>query len=219
MTVEEGHVLNIDGVAGSTGNGTSGGAGSTANKYKPAAGSSATDRALSGVGQRPSVFQTQVAHAAPSTLPDLEDGDIDKKADGLSVLSGKSDGSKTTSQLEAAKNLPWYRGVTCKDLKDIMPTFLILVGGILIMIFVIPYAFTSVINQLKNVSEMERIQELNKERARNATLEKEAARLEAERIAAEKAAGSTPDDSETIPDPSQLHGSETSSPYSEGLDT
>ena len=59
MTVEEGHVLNIDGVAGSTGNGTSGGAGSTANKYKPAAGSSATDRALSGVGQRPSVFQTQ----------------------------------------------------------------------------------------------------------------------------------------------------------------
>jgi len=219
MTVEEGHVLNIDGVAGSTGNGTSGGAGSTANKYKPAAGSSATDRALSGVGQRPSVFQTQVAHAAPSTLPDLEDGDIDKKADGLSVLSGKSDGSKTTSQLEAAKNLPWYRGVTCKDLKDIMPTFLILVGGILIMIFVIPYAFTSVINQLKNVSEMERIQELNKERARNATLAKEAARLEAERIAAEKAAGSTPDDSETIPDPSQLHGSETSSPYSEGLDT
>ena len=165
------------------------------------------------------VFIFLVAHAAPSTLPDLEDGDIDKKADGLSVLSGKSDGSKTTSQLEAAKNLPWYRGVTCKDLKDIMPTFLILVGGILIMIFVIPYAFTSVINQLKNVSEMERIQELNKERARNATLAKEAARLEAERIAAEKAAGSTPDDSETIPDPSQLHGSETSSPYSEGLDT
>ena len=33
MTVEEGHVLNIDGVAGSAGNGTSGGgAGSTANK-------------------------------------------------------------------------------------------------------------------------------------------------------------------------------------------
>ena len=58
MTVEEGHVLNIDGVAGSTGNGTSGGAGSTANKYKPATGSSA-DRAMSGVGQRPSVFQTQ----------------------------------------------------------------------------------------------------------------------------------------------------------------
>jgi len=216
MTVEEGHVLNIDGVAGSTGNGTSGGAGSTANKYKPSAGTSATDRAMSGVGQRPSVFQTQVAHAAPGTLPDLEDGDLDKKADGLSVLSGKSDGSKTTSQLEAAKNLPWYRGVTCKDLKDITPTLLILLGGILIMIFVIPYAFTSVIKQLNNVLEMERIQELNKEIARNATLAKEKARIEAERIAAEKAFGSTPDDSETIPDPSQLLGSE---PYSEGSDT
>ena len=164
-------------------------------------------------------FKFSVAHAAPSTLPDLEDGDIDKNADGHSVLSGKSDGSKTTSQLEAAKNLPWYRGVTCKDLKDIMPTFLILVGGILILIFVIPYAFTSVLDQLHKVGEMERIQELNKERARNATLAKEAERLEAERIAAAKAAGITPDDSETIPDPSHLHGSETSSPYSEGLDT
>ena len=55
MTVEEGHVLNIDGVAASAGNGTSGaGSTSTANKYKPG-----TDRAVSGVGQRPSVFQTQ----------------------------------------------------------------------------------------------------------------------------------------------------------------
>ena len=55
MTVEEGHVLNIDGVAASSGNGTSGaGSTSTANKYKPG-----TDRAVSGVGQRPSVFQTQ----------------------------------------------------------------------------------------------------------------------------------------------------------------
>ena len=135
------------------------------------------------------------------------------------MLSGKSDGSKTTSQLEAAKNLPWYRGVTCKDLKDITPTLLILLGGILIMIFVIPYAFTSVIKQLNNVLEMERIQELNKEIARNATLAKEKARIEAERIAAEKAFGSTPDDSETIPDPSQLLGSETSSPYSEGSET
>ena len=58
MTVEEGHVLNIDGVAGSAGNGTSGGTGSTANKYKPST-SSTTDRALSGVGRGPSVFQTQ----------------------------------------------------------------------------------------------------------------------------------------------------------------
>ena len=59
MTVEEGHVLNIDGVAGSAGNGTSGGgAGSTANKYKTS-NASTTDRAMSGVGRGPSVFQTQ----------------------------------------------------------------------------------------------------------------------------------------------------------------
>ena len=60
MTVEEGHVLNIDGVAASSGNGTSGGAGtgSTANKYKQSPGSTA-DRAASGVGRGPSLFQTQ----------------------------------------------------------------------------------------------------------------------------------------------------------------
>ena len=59
MTVEEGHVLTIDGVAGSAGNGTSGGGtGSTANKYKTS-NASTTDRAMSGVGRGPSVFQTQ----------------------------------------------------------------------------------------------------------------------------------------------------------------
>ena len=52
-------MLNIDGVAGSAGNGTSGGgAGSTANKYKTS-NASTTDRAMSGVGRGPSVFQTQ----------------------------------------------------------------------------------------------------------------------------------------------------------------
>ncbi len=44
---------------------------------------------------------------------------------------------------------PRYRGVTCKDVRDIMPTVLILLGGLLIMIFVIPYAFSSVIKQLE----------------------------------------------------------------------
>jgi hypothetical protein len=61
-------------------------------------------------------------------------------------MSGRS---KTTSQLEAIAKLPWYRGVTCKDVRDIMPTVLILLGGLLIMIFVIPYAFSSVIKQLE----------------------------------------------------------------------
>ena len=48
--------------------------------------------------------------------------------DRVSVLSGASGRSKTTSQLEAASKLPWYRGVTCKDIKDITPTVLILLG-------------------------------------------------------------------------------------------
>ncbi len=39
--------------------------------------------------------------------------------------------------------------MTCKDVRDIMPTVLILLGGLLIMIFVIPYAFSSVIKQLE----------------------------------------------------------------------
>ena len=147
-------------------------------------------------------------------MPDLEDGDTDKKADGLSVLSGQSDRSRTTSQLEAAAKLPWYRNVTCKDLKDITPTLLILLGGVLIMIFVIPYAFSSVIQQLKNVSKMESIQEMKKELARNATLEA----IEREKAAA-NVSNSTPEDSESIPDPSRLISSENSSPFSEDLNT
>ena len=65
----------------------------------------------------------------------------------------------------ARKELPWYRGVTCKDVKDIMPTVIILLVGLLIMIFVIPYAFSSVIKQL----EAESVAEEAKKRARMAT--------------------------------------------------
>ena len=123
MTVEEGHVLNIDGVN------------NAANKYKHNKG----ERSMSAVS-RGSAFQV---------TSDVEDGGGGATADRVSVLSGASGRSKTTSQLEAAKNLPWYRGVTCKDIKDITPTVLILIGGLLIMIFVIPYAFSSVIKQLE----------------------------------------------------------------------
>ena len=79
------------------------------------------------------------------------------------MLSGGSERSKTTSQLEAAAKLPWYRGVTCKDLKAITPTVLILIAGLLIMIFIIPYAFSSVLSQLEQVMEMERLEALKKE--------------------------------------------------------
>ena len=82
------------------------------------------------------------------------------------------------------------------------------------MIFVIPYAFSSVIQQLKNVSEMDRINEMKKEMARNASL------MAAEAAAAAaNASKSTPDDSESIPTPSRLISSEPLSPYSEDLNT
>lgn len=102
-------------------------------------------------------------------------------ADRVSVLSGASGRSKTTSQLEAAAKLPWYRGVTCKDIRDIMPTVLILIGGLLIMIFVIPYAFSSVIKQL----EAEQLLEEAREAAKMA--EYEAAKKAAAMAAAEAA--------------------------------
>ena len=104
--------------------------------------------------------------------------------DRVSVLSGASGRSKTTSQLEAAAKLPWYRGITCKDVRDIMPTVLILIGGLLIMIFVIPYAFSSVIKQL----EAESLIEEARAKARQAEIDAARARAEA---AAAAAAGNT----------------------------
>lgn len=159
MTVEEGHVLNIDGSTNS-------------NKYKTQG-----DRSMSAVS-RGSAFHV---------TSDVEDGGGGgPHADRVSVLSGASGRSKTTSQLEAAAKLPWYRGVTCKDIKDITPTVLILIGGLLIMIFVIPYAFSSVIKQL----EAEQILEAAREKAKKAAFEahKKAAEEAAARAAAEAAA-------------------------------
>ncbi len=104
--------------------------------------------------------------------------------DRVSVLSGASGRSKTTSQLALEAKLPWYRGITCKDIKDITPTVLILIGGLLIMIFVIPYAFSSVIKQL----EAEHIMEEARARQREAEIAAAKARAEA---AAAAAAGNT----------------------------
>ncbi|TRY71182.1 hypothetical protein TCAL_17321 [Tigriopus californicus] len=130
MAVHEGHVLNID--ASAVPNNITGGS-----KYNPVS----SERVTSGVG-RGSLFETDDVEGVP--------------ADRVSVFSGASGRSKTTSQLEAAAKLPWYRGVTCKDIRDIMPTLLILLGGLLIMIFVIPYAFSSVIKQLEAEQIMEK---------------------------------------------------------------
>ena len=153
MTVEEGHVLNIDGVNNSA-----------ANKYKQ---DRKGERSMSAVS-RGSAFQV---------TSDVEDGGGHggggggggNTADRVSVLSGASGRSKTTSQLEAASKLPWYRGVTWKDVKDITPTVLILIGGLLIMIFVIPYAFSSVIKQLEAEAALNAAHERAKEELRNHT--------------------------------------------------
>ncbi|XP_023329780.1 uncharacterized protein LOC111702353 isoform X2 [Eurytemora carolleeae] len=68
-----------------------------------------------------------------------------------SVLSGGSGRSKVTIKED--------RGITCKDIRAIMPTVLILLLTIFIMVTVIPYAFSSVIKQLQAVSELEAQQE------------------------------------------------------------
>ena len=156
MTVEEGHVLNIDG---------GGGGGASGNKYKAVN----NDRITSGVGRN--------SHFA-SNNSDVEDGgsgvagvggvggsgDDGKNGRGgiigvgaavaedvisMSSSEARRRGSKTTAELEALAKLPWYKGVTFKDIKAITPTLLILLVGLLIMIFVIPYAFSSVIKQLE----------------------------------------------------------------------
>ena len=163
MTVEEGHVLNIDGVNNSA-----------ANKYKQQENRKG-ERSMSAVS-RGSAFQV--------TSSDVEEGGHGggggggPTADRVSVLSGASGRSKTTSQLEAISKLPWYRGVTWKDVKDITPTVLILIGGLLIMIFVIPYAFSSVIKQLEAEAALNAAHERAKEELRNHT-EMEQARLAA----------------------------------------
>ena len=43
------------------------------------------------------------------------------------------------------------RSVTCMDIKLIMPTVLILIFTLFVMVTVIPYAFSNVINQLQAV--------------------------------------------------------------------
>ena len=142
-----------------------------ANKYKSTAPS---DRAVSGVGRNAGgTFQTLSSDNEDGTAGNA----VPLTADRVSVLSGGSGRSKTTSQLEAAAKLPWYRGVTCKYIRDIMPTVLILLGGLLIMIFVIPYAFSSVIKQLEAEEMLEKAREA--ERARKAAAEAAAKEAEA----------------------------------------
>ena len=47
------------------------------------------------------------------------------------------------------------RPVTCSDIKQIMPTVIILIITLFVMVTVIPYAFSSVIKQVLGVMAME----------------------------------------------------------------
>ena len=99
MTVEEGHVIDLDG--GGTTTTTKNGDSKALNseiKYK-----------FDGGPETPVIGGDLVEDGGGAT----KWGDDDA----ASVNSKGSDRSRTTSQLEAAAKLPWYRGVTCKDVR------------------------------------------------------------------------------------------------------
>merc|ERR1712156_211387 len=76
--------------------------------------------------------------------------------DTTSVLSGASGRSKIP-----VKEDP-NRKITLRDIKLIMPTALILIFTVVIMVTVIPYAFSSVLKQMEAVRAMEAAAELAK---------------------------------------------------------
>eukprot|EP00090_Calanus_glacialis_P009737 TRINITY_DN18134_c0_g1_i1.p1 TRINITY_DN18134_c0_g1~~TRINITY_DN18134_c0_g1_i1.p1 ORF type:complete len:101 (-),score=29.34 TRINITY_DN18134_c0_g1_i1:89-391(-) len=75
----------------------------------------------------------------------------DLEAQGELGQSRQSLGSGTGSVV----SLEEKRSITCRDIKLIMPTVLILLFTIFIMVTVIPYAFSSVIKQLKGLWALE----------------------------------------------------------------
>jgi len=95
-------------------------------------------------------------------------GNNQRQVDGTSVLSGGSDKSATS---ESKSNLPWYKDVTWKDVKDITPTLLILLGGLIFMIIVIPWAFESVFQMLDEEAKMKKLTEAREMKARRLAAE------------------------------------------------
>eukprot|EP00090_Calanus_glacialis_P038065 TRINITY_DN6639_c0_g1_i1.p1 TRINITY_DN6639_c0_g1~~TRINITY_DN6639_c0_g1_i1.p1 ORF type:complete len:120 (+),score=29.12 TRINITY_DN6639_c0_g1_i1:60-419(+) len=73
-----------------------------------------------------------------------------------SVLSGGSGRSKLPAKVDPD------RRITLKDIQLILPTALILVFTIVIMVTVIPYAFSAVLKQMEAVRAMEAAAELAK---------------------------------------------------------
>ena len=64
-----------------------------------------------------------------------------------SVLSGET--------LAGQDSIDEDRSVTCRDIKLIMPTVIILIFTLFVIVTVIPYAFSAVIKQLQGVWAME----------------------------------------------------------------
>jgi len=79
----------------------------------------------------------------------------ERGGDGSKSMSSRS--SKGSVQVEV--KLPWYMGITFKDVKAILPTLIILLVGLIIMICVIPYAFSSVFKQLEMEKKINRMRE------------------------------------------------------------
>jgi len=66
----------------------------------------------------------------------------------ISLIDDQDDKDSITEEDEE------HDGVTFKDIKQIMPTCLILIVTVIIMVTVIPYAFSSVIKQMQAADQM-----------------------------------------------------------------
>eukprot|EP00090_Calanus_glacialis_P005448 TRINITY_DN14217_c0_g1_i2.p1 TRINITY_DN14217_c0_g1~~TRINITY_DN14217_c0_g1_i2.p1 ORF type:complete len:128 (+),score=53.67 TRINITY_DN14217_c0_g1_i2:82-465(+) len=102
--------------------------------------------ATRGPGRRKQHYSASVANMEAAQV----------QPDRRSVLSASSIPSKVYIKED--------RSITIKDIKLIMPTLLILLFTIFVMVTVIPYAFSSVIKQLKAVHALEAAAEAATER-------------------------------------------------------
>ncbi len=144
MAVEEGHVINIDGGAANGSSQADGGS-----KYCPGE-DDATDPLFAAAD---SDNKLDVGDAAGGRTGGGGGGGLRPDCDRVSVLSGVSGRSRSASETAKAE-LPWYKGLTWKDFKAILPTFLILVLGTALMIAVTPFAYQQVIRQLAAEAEV-----------------------------------------------------------------
>ncbi len=156
MAVEEGHVLNIDGAANNNSNNNN-------------AATSSDNQATSSSSK----YKLEVDATEPLFTVDDDEGGgggaIEKKrrdSDRVSVLSGYSQRSSRTANSKGRDSeLPWYKGLEWKDFKGILPCFLILLIGAIVMIRITPMAYQQVYEQIKEEEEANEMRRLAEERA------------------------------------------------------